>query len=312
METQTMQSSESSSDFELYEAVEAPSPDSTSANEGSERTTSKESASTDNNAVKQQTKETKQSDNAPASKAETNQNQTKEKFVTRGEKREETIRNLISENKKVLEEITKAKSLTQTPANDVQKATQTQSEPVFVEKPTPPHYTREQLQTMAQRAQAEGNQEGLNAVQAELAKWDKHDIELKFWKLENGKKMESFQQAWNDSWKKAVTKHPTLGDKESPLYKDADNLAKRFPEVLNRQQGDGQYILAEIAAMRLERKSHASEVGALKEQIKTLTDQLNASQKKIQPAGQSSKPNLSSSGESGSPEEKLAKKLGIR
>jgi len=314
METQTITSTESS-EFELFEPVS--SSVESSANEGSERTASKESASTDETQLNTQTKETnKETNNATTSKAsevDPNKQSEKPKFVSRGEKREEQIKALLAENKKVLEEITRAKTVTPAPQVQTPNQTQnqTQQEPIFVEKPKAPQYSKEQLQAMALRAQQEGNQEGLNAVQAELAKWDKYEIDEKFWKLENGKKIEAFQQAWNDNWKKAVSKFPDLSNKESPIYKEADALARQFPEVLNRAKGDGQYLIAQLAGMRLERKNHASEVAALKDQVTKLTEQLNASQKKLNPASQSSKPNISASGDSGSPEEKLAKRLGI-
>jgi hypothetical protein len=320
METNTITSTDSG-EFDLYEPIATAEP--TSANEGSERTASNESASTDETELtKQPVKKdglennNNKANNATTSKAEVvnpNKETEKPKFVSRGEKREQAIKEALAEQKKVLEEIRREKaSQAQPQSNQSQtQQNQTQSEPVFIEKPQPPSYTKEQLTAMAQRAQAEGNQEGIQAIRDELAKWDKYDIDLKFWKLENGKKIESFQQAWSDNWKKAVTKFPELSNKESPIYKEAETLARQFPEVLNRQKGDGQYLIAQLAGMRLERKSHASEVAALKEQVTKLTEQLNASQKKLNPASQTSKPNLSSSKESGTPEDKLRKALGI-
>lgn len=317
METNTITSTDSG-EFDLYEPIATAEP--TSANEGSERTASNESASTDESeTTKQPVKKdgiennNNKANNATTSKAEVDPNkQEKPKFISRGEKREQAIKEALAEQKKVLEEIRQAKAAQSQPQSATQVQTQqTQAEPVFIEKPQPPSYTKEQLQAMAQRAQAEGNQEGIQAIRDELAKWDKYDIDLKFWKLENGKKIESFQQAWSDNWKKAVTKFPELSNKESPIYREAETLARQFPEVLNRAKGDGQYLIAQLAGMRLERKSHASEVAALKEQVTKLTDQLNASQKKLNPASQTSKPNLSSSKESGTPEDKLRKALGI-
>jgi hypothetical protein len=64
--------------------------------------------------------------------------------------------------------------------------------------------------------------------------------------------------------------------------------------------------------MMIDRKGHASEVAALKDQITKLTEQLDSSQKKIQPAGQSSKPSISDGKTAKSPEEKLAQRLGVR
>ena len=324
METQTITSTDSG-DFELFESS---SPVDSGANEGSERAPANESASTDNDTTKQTTvkdgleNNNNRTNNATTSKAEVDPNKQPEKpkFVSRGEKREQAIREglaeqkkLAEENRQLLQKIEAAQRGQVNPqaATQAQQQTQTQ-EPVFVEKPQAPQYTKEQLQTMAQRAQAEGNQEGMQAIRDELAKWDKYDIDLKFWKLENGKKIESFQQAWTDNWKKAVSKFPELSNKESPIYKEADLLARQFPEVLNRAKGDGQYLIAQLAGMRLERKNHASEVAALKDQVTKLTDQLNATQKKIQPTAQSSKPNISASNEVTSAEDRLSKRLGIR
>jgi hypothetical protein len=308
-----------SDDFELFDDVVTVD---IGANEGGERTPVNESASTDAEPTKKQPvnkdglENNNKANNATTSKAEVdpnNKQSEKPKFVSRGEKRELAIKEALAEQKRVLEEIRREKSTPpqSNPQNQTQTATQQIQEPVFVEKPQAPQYAKEQLQTMAQRAQQEGNQEGLQVIRDELNKWDKYDIDLKFWKLENGKSMEKFQNDWNDNWNKAVEIVPELKDQQSESYKACDKLARFLPELMNRKQADGQLLIAKIYRGQQKLKTHAGEVAALKDQVTKLTDQLNASQKKLSPASQSSKPNISSSKDGNNADDRFAQKLGI-
>jgi hypothetical protein len=322
METNNMNSGGDSQGFDLLEPLESSAPESV-AQDGGERDPSKQSASTDKPAVNAEdklNKELTRSNNAPTPKAEGEikpKEQQKEKFVPRSEQRKQEIQQGLAELKKEREEFRKEREAflaqrNQQPANPQNQPQDGKSNtPEFVEKPQAPQYSRDQLKQMQLVAQKEGNQDALSLINEEFSKWDKYDTKLEIWELKNGEAIKSFQTKWTDSWKKTVEKIPDMAKEDSPVRQQAEKLAKQYPEVFNRRQADGQYILGQIAKLMVDRKSHASEVAALKDQITKLTEQLDSSQKKIQPAGQSSKPNISDSKTARSPEEKLAQRLGV-
>lgn len=280
------------------------------ADNGDDRDTSNEP-----NETQSQEGDTAQADDASTSQAEPQEPQAKQpvqkqpeqkKFVSRGEKRETDIKNAIEENKRLLREIRETQSRSQVP----QQANATApAEPIFVQKPQAPQFTREQLTAELQRAAATNDDKLAQAAQAELKAWDKHDTDLKFWKIENDQKIERFNSHRKHFWQQAVTRFPDLAKQDSPLYQEAKALAQKFPEIINRQSADGEYLIAQLAGMRIERKTHASKVGALEEQVKKLTDKLNATQKKIMPASQGAAPTVSKAGEGSTAEDRLASKL---
>ena len=305
------------SSTDLFDPIE-----SDPSNNGESRIDSSQSGSTDNADQQQsQTRDNEKADNALTSQTDeasnkaqsqnkNDQNQTK-KPLTNYEKRQQKFESMLTENKRILEEIRQAKA--QVPQQQQAKSgePQGQSEPVFVAQPTKPAYTREQIAKAYNDAKAAGDEETMQAAIDAKAEWDKYDTDLKFWKIENSQKVESFNKTLSDNWNKTLAKHPDLRNKDSELWKEADKIAKAFPEVINRRSADGHKVIADIAAMRLRDKSHASEVGALKEQVKKLTEQLNSTQKRIQPAGQGAAPIVSKPGEGKTALERLEAKLGV-
>jgi hypothetical protein len=229
------------------------------------------------------------------------------KFVTRGEKREQEIKASLAENKRILEEIRRER--TQPPQAQQNQAPQ---EPVFVEQPKKPQFSREEITKAYKEAQASGNQAVIEACLDANKEWDRYETDLKFWKIENGQKIERFQSHRQYYWKQAAEKVKHLGDlndANSEIRQECDKLAKFLPEVLKRTNADGEYLIAQLAAMRIERRKHSSEVGALKDQVKQLTDKLGAAQKRVQPASQGVAPSVSKAGEGLTPEERLLSRL---
>lgn len=324
------QTTDGGSGLDLLAGDDSSINDSQSANEGSERGSStNEQTNKNNDSSKEGSNE--QTNDASNSKAEVQkegkENQVekggqppKEKFVSRSEKREQEIKTLLAELKREREEFKRERSQgfqSQTNGQPANQNGQQQSEPVFVEPPKKPELSREEIAKHRADALAADRADVVQLADEALRQWDKYETDLKFWKLENGQHVNKFNEARKQNWIKAVTKLPDLSNKDSELYKEAQILAQKLPEVLHRRTADGELLIAELAAMRLERKNHAlerknhaSELGALKEQIKKLTDQLNSTQKRIQPAVQKTTPKLSNTGD-GTPEERLARKLEV-
>jgi len=280
----------------------------TPANNGDDRGDSNEP-----NNNQSQTGDTKQADSAPISKVDDKQkdNQNpdqKPKFQSRGERREQEIKTMLAEVKREREEFRRERETWS--RNSPQNPNQNQpQEPVFVEQPKKPTWTREQLTAEYAKAKAAGDEVTMQAAQNAFAEWDKYETDLKFWRMENGQKVERFNTARRQNWNKALERFPDLKNADSALYREAKSLAQQFPEVLQRMSGDGEYLIAQLAGMRMERRNHTSEVGALKEQVKKLTEQLNSTQKRIQPASQGAAPVVAKPGEGKTPLERLEAKL---
>lgn len=304
---ETLTATDTSESVDLF-ASDDVSTTETTANEGSERGSSNEQQTNLSQKGDQTT-----ANNAPTSKVEANSQQSnpeQKKFVTRGERREQEIKASIAENKRLLEEIRRERQVAR--PQQTQPNNQEAQEPIFVEQPKKPQFTREQIAAEYKKAAEAGDQSIMAAAQEALKEWDKYDTDLKFWKIENGQKIEKFQSYRKHYWNQAVEKVKHLGDlndSNSEIRREADRLAQQFPEVLRRQSADGEYLIAQLAAMRLERKSHAAEVGALKEQVKQLTEKLSSAQKKVQPASQGVTPKVAGAGEGSTPEERLAQRL---
>jgi hypothetical protein len=236
------------------------------------------------------------------------QNQTKDKFVSRGEKREQEIKTALADLKREREEFRREREALTRQQNPNQQQNQVQ-EPVFVDKPKTPQFTREQITAEYNKAKAEGNEAVMQACVQANQEWDRYDNDLKFWKIENGQKVEKFNSYRKHYWNEAVKRFPDLQNQDSEMYREAKSLASKFPEVLNRQTADGEYLIAQLAGMRIERKGHAAALAARDEQIKTLTEKLNATQKRLQPASQGVAPSISKAGEGSTPEERLAQRI---
>lgn len=288
----------------------------TSANTGSDRGTSnneqtnQEGTQTTDSASTSVAGEKKQQDQTQRQEQnqETQTSQNKERFVSRGEKREQAIKSMLDENKRILSEIRQSRMQSQQQTNGQQQ----NAEPEFIDPPKKPEHTREQIQKAIRDASSLSEQERipiLNAAEQVLKEWDRYETDLKFWKLENGQQVKQFKDNRKRFWNQALQRFPELSNQESELYKDAQHLAQQFPEILHRKTADGEFLIAQLAAMRMERKSHASEVGALKEQVKQLTEKLNAAQKRVQPASQGATPSIAKAGQGSTPEERLAAKL---
>lgn len=250
-----------------------------------------------------------QADSEPTTKPDS-KDQTqkpKEKFGNRYEQRKQEMQAIRDEIKKEREELSRLRQPARTPEGQAKAQTEVE----IVPKPKPPQYSKEDLTKWYNAAKESNDQVTMQACVDGLQSWRDHETDLKFWKIENGQTFEKFQASWNDNWNKATTKFPDLKDKNSELYKATDALARNYPEILNRKAADGQYVLAQVAALRLKVKSHDSVVGALEEQNKKLKEQLASYQKRAQPAGQGTKPNLAKPGSGGTPEERLASKLGV-
>lgn len=293
-------------------------PSESASNQGGDRTPATETAKADSVERTNDTQslngegnnDRKQADNVPATKSDskTEGDKSKEKFGNRYEQRKQEMQAIRDEIKAEREALSRLRTQNAT-QNGQPVNGQKQADPEFVPKPIAPKYSKEDLTKWYNEANEKGDQVAMNACAAELRAWEKHDIDLKFWNIENGQQLKSFASKWEASWNRAVTKFPELKDKNSEMFKEAEKLASTFPEVMNRKQADGQYLIAQLAAMRMRIKNHDSVVGTLEEKNKKLTEQLEAYQKRSQPASQGTKPNLAKPGSGGTPEERLAAKI---
>lgn len=179
-------------------------------------------------------------------------------------------------------------------AAQAEKAKQPQEPKVILPQPTKPKYEQQQLLTYRQQIAAkirsgEATPEDYNlleGVDGELRAWDKYETDLKFWKLENGQAVERWQGAQTHFRNEALKAWPELKDASSPLSQVYRNIEKKFPEVANRNDGDGTYWVANMAHLVLAQEKHEAELGALKTANETLTKENQALKGKMQPANQ--------------------------
>ena len=302
-------------DEEIYD----PTPSNTSASNDSGDSRTDSAGSSNDSDEQETTNQTqsekgesaeKQADSAPATKSDSNKQQpNKEKFGNRYEQRKQEMQAIRDEIRQEREQLSKLRTVPNGQApNDQTKA---QAEVEIIPKPTPPQYSKEDLTKWYNDAKAKGDEATMQACVDGFKAHEKHEQDMRFWKIENGQQFKEFEKTWNDNWTKTTAKFPELKDKNSELWKEADKLARKYPEILNRKQADGQSVIAQVAAMRLKIKSHDSVVGALKEKLAKTEEQLAKYQKRAQPAGQGNKPNLDKPGSGGSPLERLASKLGV-
>ena len=288
------------------------SSNSTSNDQGGSRAgsnDSNESNETNNNQTRSENGESnvEKADIASTTKSDSNQKQdnkqTKEKFGNRYEQRKQEMQAIRDEIRQEREELARIRTNPNGQAPNNQQNAQTEVE--IIPKPNAPKYSKEDLTKWYQAAEAKDDKATMQACVDGFKDHEKYEQDMRFWKIENGQQFKEFEKSWNDNWTKATTKFPELKDKNSELWKEADKLARQYPEMLNRKQADGQYVIAQVAAMRVKIKNHDSVVGALEEKNKKLTEQLQSYQKRAQPASQGNKPNLSKPGDGKTPEDRL-------
>lgn len=218
------------------------------------------------------------------------------KQETRKPSRYETrIQELVGEIKGLKAQL--AKPLT---AQTQQATLQVKQEPrAIIPPPQKPQYSIEQLnqtknQILAKTSQGQEltdrDREMVEMINGELQAWKDYQFKNELWEVKNGQAVERWQANQNYYRAEAIKTWPELADGSSPLYTAAVNLAQKYPEILNRSQGDGEYVIANVASLVLKAKNHESELGTLKQQNETLTKENETLKKKLQPATQKDSP----------------------
>ncbi len=136
--------------------------------------------------------------------------------------------------------------------------------PEVVPKPKAPQYSIEQLEKLRMDAKANGDEKLLDAVEKELNAWREYKIDLATWKIENGQAFQNRNNVIQHYRNEAAKKFPELKNSDSPIFKTFKNVSSRFPELLNRADGTGEYWAAVISDVLVKNTKHDAELGALK------------------------------------------------
>lgn len=239
--------------------------------------TRSETPSSDPNTESNQT----ETDQLPDSEQETNATSLEadkqpKQFQSRGDKRFQELANEIKTLKAQLQTKNDPKSQEQVVKED----------PKLVPEPKKPDFTKEQLDQAEQIARQNGDENLMRSVMTEREKLRQFDIDQRFWKLENGKKIEEYQSVRNHHIQEAVKKWPDLAKSESDHYKMFQKISEQVPELLNRSKGDGEYLLAEVANVYLQNNIMASKLAALEKTSKQTETENTGLRKKIAPVVQ--------------------------
>ena len=216
--------------------------------------------------------------------------------TTRPPRSEQRIQELIKERD---EWRSKAEMTAKAPVAQVAEPAKTEAskEHVIVPPPDKPRYTMENLQNLKAKAKAEGNEELLEAIGEEMERVRMYDHDMKLWKLENGQAVERYQANQLHYRQHAVKNWPELAKADSPISVTYANMSQRFPELLNRPNGDGQYWLANVAHLVVAQKGHEAEKAALVEENKKLKEENDTYKRKMSPAKQTGESTVTGSDE---------------
>jgi hypothetical protein len=226
-------------------------------------------------------------DDTNATNLEADKQQPKVIHGKSGDKRFQQMANQIRE----LKELLKSQG-GQAPASAEAKPTEA---PSLIPKPNKPAYTKKQLDDAEKLARSNGDEGLLNAVNQERESLRQFELDERFWKLENEKALSKYQETQNHYIQEAVKKWPDIAKSDSEHYQTFERLSQRVPELLARPQGDGHYLLAEVAYTYLQNKELASRLAALETKSKQTETENTGLKKKIAPAVQTKSLNLGAS-----------------
>lgn len=151
----------------------------------------------------------------------------------------------------------------------------------LVPKPTPPKYTREVLSQLEEKALAEGDQALVRQVQRELINWDKYDISLMKWEMEDKNAIQNHNGLINYYKNEALKKYEALKDPNSDHSKEYAGIrgwmSKELPELLDKPVGE--YLLAQISGWKL----GSSRLVAVESEFKKLREEHEKLKKDGQP-----------------------------
>lgn len=199
---------------------------------------------------------------------------SKPRSTVRKEELETEIRGLIEKKKALEAEVAQVSVKKESPAKV--------EEPVLIQPPQKPQYTVAQLYEAKKKAVEEGDERFVEWVTEEIDRVKRYDQEVRLWKLENGRAFEKFHAVKSHYRNEAIKKWPALSDPTTVEAQTFTNLSSKFPDLLNRPQGDGEYWLGNVAVLI----AQGSKVAALEDELKTLKGENDALKGKLHPAGQ--------------------------
>lgn len=239
------------------------------------------------------TDNTNQKINASASES----GQEKGKTIEAGkeqksEKKPNRYQELANQNKELkgqLEEI--SKKLTQPAAQKPEQKQEPAKPKEYVPKPEAPKYEKAKL--VAAKQQLESKMSKGEATQQDLADhawladellgWNRHEHAMELWEIKNGKAAQDREYELNHYKQQAVKKWPDLADSNSERFKTYGSTRTRLDEIVKNIETQGDYWAAVVTDLILSKKTHGTEVGALKAENDKLKKQIETLNGKLDP-----------------------------
>lgn len=188
---------------------------------------------------------------------------------------------------RIRELVAKTKELEARLANNETKGKDAAVAPeAIVPKPEQPRYTLDQLRIAKRKAQDEGNNELLEAVEEEIARVRDFPRDLKLWEIQNKQAIEKRDGETLSYRQEAVKKWPDLANMETPMFKAWAGVRAAM-DIAQKSPGLMEYRMAEVAALVAGSKNHAVEVDALKSENEKLKTEVETLRKKMQPGAPS-------------------------
>lgn len=216
-----------------------------------------------------------------ATNLETDKQAQGKQFQSKGDKRFQQMANELREVKALLAQ----KQIVEGGTGKEPKEAKSDT-PSIVPKPNKPTYSKEQLDQAEAIARQRGDESLMKSVLEEREKLRQYELDERFWKLENDKAVNKYQETVNHHITEAVKKWPDLTKNDSPHFQLFEKLSQRVPEILSRSQGDGHYLLAEVAHTYLKNQELESKLAALEAKSKQTETENSGLKKRIAPAVQ--------------------------